>query len=87
MSCGTGWQTSGVFLAPAAAGMFEDGKAVVSGAARVVSVLAAVLFTAGTGSRIVEADDRTGENPAGSDRPTVHRCHRPRTPSRNGAAA
>ncbi|MFI5569390.1 hypothetical protein ACIA6T_18990 [Streptomyces sp. NPDC051740] len=35
---------------------------VVSGAACVVSVLAAVLFLAGTGGRIVEADDRTGEN-------------------------
>lgn len=87
MPCGTGRQTSGVFLAPAAADMFEDGKSDVFGAARVVSVLAAVLFTAGTGGRIVEADDRTGENPAESDRPTVHRCHRPRTPSRNGAAA
>lgn len=67
MPDGTGWQTSGVFLALTAAGMFEDEKSDVFGAACVVSVLAAALFLAGTGSRIVEADDRTGENPAESD--------------------
>lgn len=67
---GTGLQTSGVFLALTAAGMFEDENSDVFRAACVVSVLAAVLFLAGTGSRIVEADDRTGKNPT----------------SRNGAA-
>ncbi|MGW4025639.1 hypothetical protein [Streptomyces sp. NPDC005009] len=67
MPDGTGWQTSGVFLALTAAGMFEDEKSDVFGVACVVSVLSAVLFLAGTGSRIVEADDRTGENPAESD--------------------
>jgi hypothetical protein len=64
MPDGTGWQTSGVFLALTAAGMFEDEKSDVFGVACVVSVLAAVLFLAGTGSRIVKADDRTGESPA-----------------------
>ncbi|MFD7684879.1 hypothetical protein [Streptomyces sp. NPDC059781] len=67
MPDGTGRQTSGVFLALTAGGMSEDEKSDVLGAARVVSVLAAVLFLAGTVSRIVEADDRTGENPAESD--------------------
>ncbi|MFI1417680.1 hypothetical protein ACH4VX_06755 [Streptomyces sp. NPDC020731] len=61
---GTGRQTSGVFLALTAAGMFEDENSDVFGAACVVSVLAAVLFLAGTGSRIVEADDRTSRNGA-----------------------
>ncbi|MFE2279577.1 hypothetical protein ACFXAE_20535 [Streptomyces sp. NPDC059454] len=67
MPDGTGWQTSGVFLALTAAGMFEDEKSDVFGAACVVSVLAAVLFLAGTGSRIVEAEDHAGKNPTSRD--------------------
>ncbi|GGX06554.1 hypothetical protein GCM10010297_30140 [Streptomyces malachitofuscus] len=60
MPDGTGWQTSGVFLALTATGMFEDETSDVFGAACVVSVLAAVLFLAGTVSRMVKTDDRTG---------------------------
>ncbi len=64
MPDGTGRQTSGVFLALTAAGMFEDAKTDVFAIACVVSVLAAVLFLAGTISRVATADDRTGEDPA-----------------------
>ncbi|WP_158801130.1 hypothetical protein [Streptomyces sp. NRRL S-37] len=63
MPDGTGWQTSGVFLALTATGMFEDEQSDVFGAACVVSVLAAVLFLAGTASRVVRTDDRAGESP------------------------
>ncbi|MFJ5557341.1 hypothetical protein ACIQCD_07935 [Streptomyces sp. NPDC093250] len=66
MPDGTGWQTSGVFLALTATGMFEDEQSDVFGAACVVSVLAAVLFLAGTVSRVAKTDDRTGESSAES---------------------
>ncbi len=62
MPGGTGWQTSGVFLALTATGMFEDEQSDVFGMACVVAVLAAVLFLAGTISRMVRTDDRTGES-------------------------
>ncbi|MEV5933152.1 hypothetical protein AB0L56_10485 [Streptomyces sp. NPDC052079] len=62
MPDGTGWQTSGVFLALTATGMFEDEQSDVFGAACVVSVLAAVLFLAGTVSRMAKTDERTGES-------------------------
>lgn len=63
MPDGTGRQTSGVFFALTAAGMFEDENSDVFGVACVVSVLAALLFLAGTGSRMVKTDERTGDNP------------------------
>lgn len=66
MPDGTGRQTSGVFLALTATGMFEDETSDVFGAACVVSVLAAVLFLAGTVSRMVKTDDRTGASPTES---------------------
>ncbi|MCM1972416.1 hypothetical protein [Streptomyces sp. G1] len=56
MPSGIGWQTSGVFLGLAAAGMFVDEKSDVFGAACVVSVLAVLLFLAGTGLRIRPSD-------------------------------
>lgn len=62
MPDGIGWQTSGVFLALTATGMFEDEQSDVFGADCVVSVLAAVLFLAGTVSRMAKTDDRTGES-------------------------
>ncbi|MFE0551123.1 hypothetical protein ACFW3A_16945 [Streptomyces pilosus] len=61
MPGGCGLQTSGVFLALTAVGMFEDAKTDVFAIACVVSVLAAVLFLAGTVSRVT-AGDRTGED-------------------------
>lgn len=51
MPSGIGWQTTGVFLALAAAGMFADEKSDMFGAACAVSVLAALLLLAGTGLR------------------------------------
>jgi len=62
MPGGTGWQTSGGCLALTATGMFEDEHSDVFGMACVVAVLAAVLFLAGTISRMVRTDDRTGES-------------------------
>ncbi|MEV8552868.1 hypothetical protein AB0L04_24025 [Streptomyces glaucescens] len=52
MPSGIGWQTTGVFLALAAAGMFADEKSGMFVAACVLSVLAALLLLAGTGLRI-----------------------------------
>ncbi|CAL9422185.1 hypothetical protein SUDANB105_01866 [Streptomyces sp. enrichment culture] len=52
MPSGIGWQTTGVFLALAAAGMFADEKSDMFGAACALSVLAALLLLAGTGLRI-----------------------------------
>ncbi|MGW0186097.1 hypothetical protein ACWDV7_10145 [Streptomyces sp. NPDC003362] len=52
MPSGIGWQTTGVFLALAAAGMFADEKSGMFGAACALSVLAALLLLAGTGLRI-----------------------------------
>ncbi|OKJ89477.1 hypothetical protein AMK31_05990 [Streptomyces sp. TSRI0107] len=52
MPSGIGWQTTGVFLALAAAGMFADEKSGMFGAACALSVLAVLLLLAGTGLRI-----------------------------------
>ncbi|MEV4189815.1 hypothetical protein [Streptomyces toxytricini] len=52
MPPGTGWQTTGVFLALGAAGMFADEKSDVFAAACAISVLAALSLLAGTGLRI-----------------------------------
>ncbi|MFF0203369.1 hypothetical protein [Streptomyces sp. NPDC005017] len=55
MPAGIGWQSTGVFLTLAAAGMFADEKSDVFAAACAVSVLAALLLLAGTGHRIGKA--------------------------------
>ncbi|MEV5321332.1 hypothetical protein AB0K92_27420 [Streptomyces sp. NPDC052687] len=52
MPSGVGFQTTGVFLALTAAGMFADEESGVFGVACAVSILAALLLLAGTGLRI-----------------------------------
>jgi len=51
MPSGAGWQSTGVFLALTAAGMFADEKSDVFVPACVIAVLAAFLLLAGTGLR------------------------------------